>query len=164
MSKLILFIDMDNTICDFSGSIAHKYWEKKERNPSGMFEKNFFRDLEPLPGAIAAIKELINSNLYDIFILTQPVSSLPSSYAEKAAWVLTYLPELKDKIIMCQDKKMIKGDILIDDDEKWRDWGGLFYHFFPESHPMPQWLGAVEYLLTFNVEEDLEWLRKENLT
>jgi len=146
--KKVLLIDMDETLCDFSGSPALRNWQEKKRNPSAMFEVSFFRNLDPLPGAIAGVMELLSSSLYDIYILTQPVAKSPHSYSEKVEWILTYLPDLKDKIIMCQDKSMIKGDILIDDDkQRWGKWGGKFIHFNRDRHPFSQWQSIVEDLL-----------------
>ena len=120
VKRKILCIDMDNVLADFSGSPRLRNWQEKKRNPSSMYGKNFFRDLEPLPGAIEAVMEIIASNKYDVYILTQPVAKSPHSYSEKVEWVLTHIPDLMDKIIMCQNKAMVKGDILVDEPD--RDW------------------------------------------
>lgn len=146
--KKILLIDMDETLCDFSGSPDLRAWQEKKRNPSAMFEVGFFRHLVPLPGAIAGVMELLSSNLYDIYVLSQPVAKSPHSYSEKVEWILTYLPDLRDKIILCQDKYMVKGDILIDDDKsRWGKFDGKFVHFNRDKHPFSQWQSIVESLL-----------------
>lgn len=145
--KKILYIDMDNTICDFSGSPRLKDWQEKIRNPSGMWESGFFEDLQPLPGAMAGVRELLDCEEYDVWILTQPVSNSPRSYMEKANWILKYLPELKDKLIMTQDKNLHIGDVLIDDDKRWKDFGGKFVYFNRNAHPYTVWQKIVSMLV-----------------
>ena len=147
MRKKILYIDLDNTICDFSGSPRLKDWQEKARNPAAMWEANFFEDLLPLPGAMAGVRELLDSGLYDVWVLTQPVANSPRSYGEKAAWVLKYLPELKDKIVMTQNKLLCIGDILIDDDERWEGFSGEFIYFNRSAHPFSVWQAIVTDLI-----------------
>lgn len=147
--KKILYIDLDNVSADFSNSPKLNDWTDKARNPSAMFEKGFFLDLVPIPGAMAAIRELIDCDLYDIYILTKPVSNSPRSYSEKASWVLSNLPELKDKIVMAQNKGLLKGDILIDDSKSWqKSFEGEFIWFDSKSHPLRRWQTIVEDLTT----------------
>ena len=111
--KKVLLIDMDNTIADFTGGVNED--EKVEFSPESMFEEGFFYNLKPVVGALGAIKKLIDSDLFDVWICSIPVSGLHNSYSDKSAWIAKYFPKLIGKIILCQNKKMIKADLAIDD-------------------------------------------------
>ncbi|MCH7783636.1 hypothetical protein IID62_11285 [candidate division KSB1 bacterium] len=93
-NKPILYIDMDEVLVDFTGHFALKHWDKTQRNPPAMYEKGFFESLQPLPGAISAVIKILNSNKFDVKILTQPVAKSPVSYTEKVNWLSKYLPDL----------------------------------------------------------------------
>ena len=144
--KPILYIDMDEVLCDFTGHYSLKHWDKTKRNPPAMYEPGFFEDLQPLSGAISSVIKILNSNKYDVYILTQPVAKSPISYTEKVNWVYKYLPDLGGKIIMTQDKSLIKGNFLIDDSEKWRSFEGEFIHFKTDIHPLEMWNEILKIL------------------
>jgi len=146
-SKKTLMIDMDEVLANFSSSHRLADWDGSF-NPPAMYEKGFFEELEPLPGAIKAVIKLLNSNKFDIWILTQPVAKSSKSYAEKATWIWKHLSDLGDKIIMTQNKILVKGDILIDDSKKWKNFEGTFMHFKPEVPSFLMWEEIVTRLLS----------------
>ena len=74
-----------------------------------------FTTSKPVDGAIGAVKKLVDSNMFDIWICSVPVAGLHGSYSDKSKWVSKYFPALYKKIILCQDKKMIFADYAIDD-------------------------------------------------
>lgn len=75
----------------------------------------FFRNLEPLPGAILAMKELLQDG-HDVRICTAPKRAFENCVGEKFAWVKEHLgQEFAERIIMTRDKTLVQGDILIDD-------------------------------------------------
>ena len=145
--KKTLLIDMDEVLCDFKSSQRLKDWDRKN-SPSAMYELGFFEELSPLPGAMKAVHEILGSGKYDIYICTQPLAKSVISYTEKAAWVGKYLPDLIDKIIMTQDKSLIKGDILIDDNKKWKEFGGEFVWFNPDKPSDIVWGKITKDLLS----------------
>lgn len=76
----------------------------------------FFENLEPKKGAIGALKEMINSTKYDLYIVTATSDDDGSELVEKIKWFKKYLPEFNIKrIISCQEKSIIRGDVIIDD-------------------------------------------------
>lgn len=157
--KKVLLIDMDEVLADFSGFFRSRDYKKYKYNPPEMYEKDFFKDLIPVRGSLEAIRRLIQSEKFDIWICTQPVSVSPLSYMEKAQWIWSWLPELGHKIIMTQDKNMVKCDYLIDDNTKWGvDCSGEFIHFKTDEHPKKMWRDIVEYLTKtpyYNTEETI---------
>lgn len=123
MSKPILFLDLDNTLFDFDAAST-------EKSPSEMYAPGFFRNLKPFNGAQAFVRALFRSQQYDIYILTKPVFDSPISYTEKVEAIALHFPYLLNKIILTQDKGLVRGDILIDDSAEWKEkFQGFFYHF-----------------------------------
>lgn len=147
-TKPRLFIDMDGVLADFVGALPIK---ERRYNPPVMFEPGFFLNLRPMKGAISAIRELILSDKYDLHILTQPGANCPISYAEKAQWICMWLPELKNKITMTQNKGLCVGEYLIDDSLKWKEPfeknGGTFIHFDPDRGSDVVWSEVLNKLL-----------------
>lgn len=129
MSLGLILIDMDDTLADFGGSPVFG----ASIDDTKMYEPGFFRDLKPIDGALVAVRKLIKLG-YEVQILTQPVAQSPHSYSEKVQWIGMWLPELIPGINMVQDKGLVKGDYLIDDNvKKWKSKfeknGGTFIHF-----------------------------------
>lgn len=128
-SKKLIYIDMDDTIADFLGSGVFS----SGFDVCKMYEPGFFLGLQPIDGALVAVRQLIRLG-YDVQILSQPVAESAHSYSEKAQWIGLHFPELIGKINLTQEKGNFKGDFLIDDNAvKWKDKfeanGGKFIHF-----------------------------------
>jgi len=107
-----VFVDLDGVVVDFE---AHM----RELNLTGDELKKMpgaYLWMLPIPGAIAAVRSLIGMG-YDVFIATKPPTGIAFAYADKVSWVLSYLPELKRKIILTHDKGLLgdQFDYLIDD-------------------------------------------------
>lgn len=131
MKKKVLYIDMDDTIADFLG---HSVFEKVDgKDVTPMFEIGFFRSLKPIDGALWAVRALIQMG-FDVQILTQPLAHSPHCYSEKVQWIGMWFPELIEKINMVQNKGLLRGHYLIDDNalkwqKKFEENGGKFIHF-----------------------------------
>lgn len=150
-------IDMDDCAFDFWGYARDPITGKVREHM--MWDKDFFLNLKPMPGAKGAIFELEKMG-FDLYIVTQPLAESPESYSDKAKCIQLHLPQLYKKIIMTQDKGLIKLDFLIDDNyakwsEKFERSGGKFVHFpyggynygsNPELCPDPEksWRNIVE--------------------
>lgn len=100
----------------------------------------WFRDLPPVPGALAGINELLaHPDVDDVFICTKPLSVNKTCHSDKAAWVERHLgAEWLERLIITPDKSQVRGEILLDDAPK--------PHWFtraewlPVIYPMP-WNG-----------------------
>lgn len=133
MKKQTIYIDLDDTIADFSGEACFGGQKPTNLAVAAMFEPGFFLNLKVLPGAKVAVQALIRMG-YDVQILSQPVAESAYSYSEKVQWIGMHFPELINKINLTQDKGNFVGAFLIDDnDVKWKDKfnanGGTFVHF-----------------------------------
>ena len=142
--RKIVYVDMDDTICDFitpfkTGEFKLKYPQSKV---------GFFLDLEPIEGAIEGIKTL--QTKYDVWILTRPSIKNTHCYTEKADWIKKYLGEdMLNKMILCPDKSLVKGEFLIDDDHRHgqTEFEGEHIHFMKDER-FQSWNSIVEYLMS----------------
>lgn len=73
----------------------------------------FFRTLPVMPGAILAVKKLMED--FDVYIVSAAME-FPKSLAEKYAWLAEHFPFISwENIVLCGDKSIIDTDFLIDD-------------------------------------------------
>jgi len=103
---------MDEVLCDFKTSYHKKYHETE--NKYRQSEYGFFLELTPLSFAIDSVKIL--EKHFDVWILSRPSVHNIMCYSEKAYWIRKHLGfHMQEKLILCTDKSLLKGDYLIDD-------------------------------------------------
>jgi 5'(3')-deoxyribonucleotidase len=141
--RKIVYVDMDDTLCDFTGPFKRdQYSINFPQSRIG-----FFIDLEPIMGAIEGVKKL--QTKYDVWILTRPSIKNIHCYTEKAEWIRKYFGEdMLNRMILCPDKSLVKGDYLIDDDNRHgqSEFEGLHIHFGTDDRFMT-WSDITNYLL-----------------
>jgi 5'(3')-deoxyribonucleotidase len=139
-----IYVDMDDTLCDFTGQF--KSGEYKLKFPQS--KVGFFLDLEPLEGALESMRTL--QTKYSVYILTRPSTKNTNCYTEKAEWIKKYLgEEMLKKMIICPDKSLVKGDYLIDDDNRHGqiEFEGEHIHF-GKDEKFKTWPQVVDYLMS----------------
>lgn len=132
-NRPIVLLDMDDVTTDFLGCLLRIYnermgthakvrdcesWNLEETFSPEILdifkEKGFFANLTPKKGSLKAIKKLISSTRYDVYIVTACKSV--QEYQEKVEWFAKNLPEFNpNRIIMCSEKYLIRGHVLVDD-------------------------------------------------
>lgn len=71
----------------------------------------FFRDLEPIPGAVQGVRRLLDMG-HEVVIVT----AAKNGHRDKADWVREHLPFLPDEnIVFAHRKELVRGDVLFDD-------------------------------------------------
>eukprot|EP01039_Chlorochromonas_danica_P002521 gene2521-2761_t len=130
----VVLLDMDGALIDWDNAFRVKWAHRCpiDRTRSYFMEhcvdpayyqeaintfmvKGFFECLEPMPGALDALKEMESDGL-KLFICSAPVKGSKFCAQEKIDWVKRHLGEAwLDRLILCQDKTMVAGDLLIDD-------------------------------------------------
>ncbi|KAG8433364.1 hypothetical protein GDO86_017590 [Hymenochirus boettgeri] len=142
--RLRVLVDMDGVLADFEGGFLKKYRVRYPSEPYINLEdrrgfwvseqygnlkpglckkaisiweaKDFFLDLHPIPGAVAAVKEMADLENTDVFICTSPIKHYQHCPYEKYAWVEKHLGhKFLERIILTRDKTVVSGDLLIDD-------------------------------------------------
>jgi 5'(3')-deoxyribonucleotidase len=107
-----VFVDMDGVVVDFEKYMRdHGLTDHATKHTLGAY-----RDMEPLEGALEAVKMVISMG-FDVWIATKPPTGVPSAYSDKVSWVMEHLPELTSKIIITHDKGLLgdEHDFLCDD-------------------------------------------------
>jgi 5'(3')-deoxyribonucleotidase len=150
MKKKIVYVDMDNTIVDFKSGI-----EKLSKEDQEKYKDNFddhpeiFSLMEPIDGAIEALKEL--NNRFDLYILSTAPWDNPNAWKHKREWVGKYFGNEEGSIfwkrlILSHHKNLNKGAYLIDDNpgrngaDKFQ---GKLIHFASEEYP--DWKSIENY-------------------
>ncbi|XP_069849152.1 5'(3')-deoxyribonucleotidase, cytosolic type isoform X2 [Dipodomys merriami] len=126
----------------------------------------FFLDLEPIPGAVEALREMNRMPGTEVFICTSPLLKYDHCVGEKYHWVEQNLgPEFVQRIILTRDKTVVRGDLLIDDKDNIQDYrlhacclfcprfrgdpelGAHLVHLLPQPAPGPAPLQEAAALL-----------------
>jgi len=152
MYKPIIYIDMDDTMCDFSRAAYEDIVSvPKIQYPQATFD--FFRKLKPIPGVIEAFHKL--EQKYFVMILSKPSENNLLCYTDKAVWIRDHLgQEYINRLMLSCHKQFAKGAYLIDDfAPEWRrempetgeKFDGEVLHF--GSAKFPDWESILEYLM-----------------
>jgi 5'-nucleotidase len=135
---------MDGVLCDFEGAMALAL----EREPGRRYPQSrvgFFLELAPLPGAIEAVNSLREQPQLAVYVLTAPSNFNPHSYTEKRLWVEEQFDfAFTERLIICSDKSLLKGDVLVDDHHEGRGqegFEGQLLHFGTPA--CPDWESAL---------------------
>lgn len=142
-----LFFDMDGVLADFESGLE-RVDEATKKQYEGRLDEipGLFALMEPVPGAIEAVKTLAEH--YDVFILSTAPWKNPSAWSDKVKWVNKYLGDVFYKrIILTHRKDLCMGDYLIDDRAKngASEFRGEWIHFGSER--FPDWKSVVDYLI-----------------
>jgi 5'-nucleotidase len=142
--KKLVYVDMDDTLCDYKSAIKAR--RKFIQYPQS--KEGFFLNLEPLPNAISSMKKFLEDEKIEVYILTAPSVMNPMSYMEKRQWVEKHLGmEYCQRLIICPNKGLLKGDILIDDLTEGKgqeDFEGELIQIGNEM--FPNWNTIMDYL------------------
>lgn len=142
----VIFVDMDDVLCDFSGARAEARF-LDPMNPFPQSVPGFFEGLVPIPGAIESVNALRQQ--FNVWVLTAPSTRNPHCYTEKRLWIESWFDYAFTKhLIISPDKGLLKGDFLVDDQPHGKGqerFGGELIQF--ATPRFPSWESVVAYLV-----------------
>ena len=138
-----IFIDLDNVLADFNKVIANLI--PITDASTKILEKGFYEGLEVMPHAKERVAELMSHPEIDLWVATKLPKLNPYAATEKLLWVAKHFPALENKVFITPDKTFLIGDILIDDDDRWDNFKGLFLKFDPVN-PFVAWNKIIYYV------------------
>jgi len=145
-TKKIIYIDMDDTLCQLSNELTKVRSERGIEFPHAIPE--FWLDLPPITNAITSVNKLKADPDFDVYVLTAPSLRNPRSYMEKRLWIEKHFGyEFCEKLIICSNKGLLRGDYLIDDYDEGKgqeNFVGELLHF--GSAQYPSWQAIMEKL------------------
>lgn len=72
------------------------------------------RNMQPLPGAIEGVKELLKE--YEIYFVTAPFLAAPTWCHERHQWLVHHFREtVGHNLVFTEHKYLVRGDCLVDD-------------------------------------------------
>jgi 5'-nucleotidase len=137
---MIVLVDRDGVLADFEGGFV-KAWRARFKDTLPIAVKDrrefrvmddyppelqadvatvysspgFFRDLEPIDGAVSAVKAMVAHGI-DVRICTAAIDAYENCVLEKYQWVEQHLGrEFTKKMVLTKDKTLVVGDWLVDD-------------------------------------------------
>jgi len=151
MKQKIVYVDMDNTIVDFRSGIEKLSKEDQEKFKDNLDDHpEIFALMEPIDGAIEALKEL--NNHFDLYILSTAPWDNPNAWKQKRDWIGKYFGDKKKdvfykKVILSHYKNLNKGDYLIDDrpNNGAENFEGEWIKFGSKKYP--DWEAVTKFLL-----------------
>lgn len=150
MSKKIIYFDMDGVLVDLAAKIAEypkEIVEQFEKDDMVDQMPSLFLDPPPISGAIDAFNKFVNSDKYDVYILSTAPWENPSAWMHKRLWVEEHLGKgAYKRLILSHNKNLNVGDYLIDDRTKngAGEFGGELIQF--GSSKFPNWASVIDYL------------------
>lgn len=158
MKKIRVFVDMDGVLVNFEKAIADyhatatPYLSELYRNDPDLIP-GIFRDAEPIPGAIEAMRLLSSTGIYDLCIATTSPWDIPYAAADKMFWIQKYLgKEFYKSMMITHRKDLLNGEYLIDDRTANGADGfqGMFIHFGTSQYP--DWETVLEKIFKINLK------------
>ena len=150
MSKKIIYFDMDGVLVNLAAKIAEypkEIVEQFEKDDMVDQMPSLFLDPPPISGAIDAFNKFVNSNKYDVYILSTAPWENPSAWMHKRLWVEEHLGKgAYKRLILSHNKNLNVGDYLIDDRTKngAGEFSGELIQF--GSSKFPNWASVIDYL------------------
>jgi 5'(3')-deoxyribonucleotidase len=146
-NKKRLYFDMDGVIVDFVSALKLQSEETLKEYEGRLDEiPGLFGQMEPMPGALEAVRKL--NEKYDCYILSTAPWNNPSAWSDKVTWITEHLDDVfHKKMIITHCKHLCKGEYLIDDRDKngAGEFEGELIRFGSES--FPDWDSVVDYLM-----------------
>src|SRR5947209_2254042 len=131
-----ILVDMDGVLADFEGYFLQQWQDQHPEKPfvalperttfyirenypaefsdlvhGIMCAPKFYRSLEPIPGAVEAVREMRQIGL-EVFICTSPLEQYQNCVLEKFEWIDEHLGfDWITRMVLTTDKTIVRADI-----------------------------------------------------
>lgn len=110
-------------VTEFDIGKALGFTPEQSKTIASGIRTGFASSLEPLPGAIDAVKRL--REVAEVYIVTSPWNSCETWMSERERWLRVHFDFPHSHVIHGSAKHIVTGDVLVDDRHdtcvKWRD-------------------------------------------
>ena len=105
-NELRIFVDMDKVLVDFKSALRKKRLPDDYPNADNI--AGIFSEMDPMPGAIEAYRDLVKQG-HEVFILSTAPWDNPSSWSDKLEWVKRYLGDVAERrLILTHHKYLVR--------------------------------------------------------
>lgn len=158
--KEIIFFDMDNVLVDFKSAldkvdpeVLKQYADDGTGKPHYDDIPGLFSLMDPMDGAIDAVKRIAASGRYELYILSTAPWGNPSSWTDKVLWVKHHFDSdhpdgiFYKRMVLTHHKNLcIQDNAWLIDDRKAHG-SELFAHHFIHfgSEQFPDWESVLKH-------------------
>ena len=172
----IIFFDMDNVLVDFQSGLDKVSQDVKARYDDDGTGKPHYDDIpglfslmDPMPGAVEAVKALASCGCYDLYILSTAPWGNPSAWTDKLEWVKKHLDSDRPdgvfykKLILTHHKNLcIQQKAWLIDDRKLHGAEHFEHHWIQfGSEEFPDWNSVVNFFLNSDTSSLMRMTRKK---
>ena len=150
----IVYVDMDNVLVDFQSgldrvpeAVKAEYADDRTGKPHYDDIPGIFSLMDPIPGAIEAVREL--NKFFDLYILSTAPWNNSTALQDKLNWIKQYFPQTFHKRVIFTHHKNLclqPGAYLIDDRTAHGASEFGDHHIQFGTKRFPDWQSVVEYL------------------
>mgnify|MGYP002520378881 FL=1 len=172
----IIFFDMDNVLVDFQSGLDKVPQEIKAQYDDDGTGKPHYDDIpgifslmDPMPGAIEAVKELADYGRYELYILSTAPWGNPSAWTDKLEWVKKHLDSDRPdgifykRLILSHHKNLcIQRSAWLIDDRKAHGSEHFEHHLIHfGTERFPDWDSVVKFFLSGEPNSVMRMTRKK---
>lgn len=172
----IIFFDMDNVLVDFQSGLDKVPQEIKAQYEDDGTGKPHYDDIpgifslmDPMPGAIEAVKALADCGRYELYILSTAPWGNPSAWTDKLEWVKKHLDSDRPdgnfykRLILSHHKNLcIQRRAWLIDDRKAHGAEHFEHHLIQfGSGEFPDWNSVVNFFLNSDTSSLMKMTRKK---
>ena len=172
----IIFFDMDNVLVDFQSGLDKVPQEIKAQYDDDGTGKPHYDDIpgifslmDPMPGAIEAVKALADCGRYELYILSTAPWGNPSAWTDKLEWVKKHLDSDRPdgifykRLILSHHKNLcIQRSAWLIDDRKAHGSEHFEHHLIHfGTGQFPDWDSVVKFFLSGKPNSVMRMTRKK---
>jgi len=150
MTKPILHVDMDGVLVDLAHAINRLPDDVRARYGKDVDEvPGLFNDPPPIAGAVEGLNALLDSDRFEIHVLSTAPWGNPSAWTAKRHWMERHFGDrFKKRVTLTHRKDRVAGDFLIDDrpNNGAEQFAGEWIQF--GTAPFESWEAITKHLLT----------------